>query len=116
MLNRNGHRVSGEVEENIFIALPGKRGPGSLVASTEWPALEGARVQGAGRVSLRALLTAGDGGSRGQRRQPYGSNWSDGDVLVGGRQLASPPGEGFRICKTLKGHGSEDSPLPLRRN
>lgn len=70
MLNRNGHRVSGEVEENSFIALPGKRGPGRLVASTECPALEGARVQGAGRVSWRALLTVGDGGSRGQRRQP----------------------------------------------
>ena len=59
MLNRNGHRVSGEVEENSFIALPGKRGPGSLLALTEWPALEGTRVQGAGRVSSRALLTAG---------------------------------------------------------
>nr|CAI9707641.1 unnamed protein product [Rangifer tarandus platyrhynchus] len=54
VLNRNGHRVSGEVEENSFIALPGKRGPGSLVAWTEWPALEGAVSKGQGGKSKAA--------------------------------------------------------------
>ena len=40
MLNRNGDGVLGEVEENTFIDVPGRRGPGGPVAWTECPGLE----------------------------------------------------------------------------
>lgn len=57
VLNRNGNRVSGEVEENTFIALPGRRGPGELVAWTECPALEEGKCP---RGKVRSSLGTSD--------------------------------------------------------
>lgn len=85
VLNRNGDRVSGEVEENTFIALPGRRALASWwpgLSALPWKRASVGRVWSSLGTSIWLVMR-----KQGSAPSTSASNWSDVYMFVSRRQL-----------------------------